>query len=75
MWDFFHKDRPGRAGLALDIMEELRAYLGDRFVISLINRKQIRVSDFHWKENGAVLLRDEGSGVYWTLGRNGNKMR
>lgn len=57
---FFHKDRPGRAGLALDIMEELRAYLGDRFVISLINRKQIRGSDFHWKENGAVLLRDEG---------------
>ena len=38
---FMHTLRPGRASLALDMMEELRAYLGDRLVLSLINRKQI----------------------------------
>ena len=38
---FYHTDRPGRASLALDIMEEFRAYLGDRFVLSLINRNMI----------------------------------
>ena len=27
-------------------MEELRAYLGDRLVLSLINRKQITIKDF-----------------------------
>ena len=55
---FFHTDRPGRAGLALDMEEEFRAYLGDRFVLSLINRKQICGSDFVQKENGAVLFSD-----------------
>ena len=48
---FLHTDRPGRAGLALDMMEELRAYLADRFVLSLINRKQVSADDFI--ENGA----------------------
>ena len=48
---FLHSDRPGRAGLALDMMEELRAYLADRFVLSLINRKQVGAEDFI--ENGA----------------------
>lgn len=57
---FFHADRPGRAGLALDIMEEFRAYLGDRFVLSLINRRQIHGDDFIQKENGAVLITDDG---------------
>lgn len=33
----FHSLRPGRISLALDVMEEFRAYLGDRFVLSLIN--------------------------------------
>ncbi|MDO4542774.1 MAG: type I-C CRISPR-associated endonuclease Cas1c [Bacillota bacterium] len=57
---FFHTDRPGRAGLALDIMEEFRSYLGDRFVLSLINRRQITAADFQQKESGAVLLEDDG---------------
>ena len=43
---FLHTLRPGRASLALDMMEELRAYLGDRLVLSLINRKQISLTDF-----------------------------
>lgn len=53
---FMHRDRPGRPSLALDLMEELRPYLGDRMVLSLINRKQISKSDFVTMENGAVYL-------------------
>lgn len=53
---FFHTLRPGRASLALDVMEELRAYLGDRLVLSLINRKQISMNDFiRQGENGIVM--------------------
>lgn len=57
---FLHCDRPGRASLALDIIEELRPVFADRFVLSLINRKEINEKDFRVKENGAVLLEEEG---------------
>lgn len=57
---FLHTDRPGRKSLALDLMEEFRSVMCDRFVLSLINLRQIRSADFTIKENGAVLLRDEG---------------
>ena len=53
---FLHRDRPGRASLALDIMEELRAYLVDRLVVSLINRKQINAEGFKTRENGGVAM-------------------
>lgn len=43
---FMHTLRPGRTSLALDMMEELRAYLGDRLVLTIINRKQITKKDF-----------------------------
>ena len=43
---FMHALRPGRTSLALDMMEELRAYLGDRLVLSMINRKQVTKQDF-----------------------------
>jgi len=56
---FFHTDRPGRVSLALDMMEELRAYLGDRFVLSIINRKQLDCNGFIKKENGGVLMTDD----------------
>jgi CRISPR-associated protein Cas1 len=56
---FLHRDRPGRPSLALDLMEELRPYLADRMVLSLINRKQICKEDFVLMENGAVLVTDE----------------
>lgn len=56
---FLHTDRPGRPGLALDIMEEFRPFLGDRLVLSLINLNQVRKSGFHNKESGAVLMDDE----------------
>ncbi|MEK4062985.1 MULTISPECIES: type I-C CRISPR-associated endonuclease Cas1c [unclassified Paenibacillus] len=57
---FLHRDRPGRPGLALDLMEELRAYMADRLALSLINRKQITSKAFIIKENGAVLLSEDG---------------
>lgn len=57
---FLHTDRPGRASLALDVMEEFRAYLADRFVLTLINREQIKPTDF--LDNGAenILMTDDG---------------
>lgn len=57
---YFHTKRPGRVSLALDMIEELRSVLADRFVLSLINRKMVTKKDFIKKENGAVLLGDNG---------------
>lgn len=57
---FLHRDRPGRPGLALDLMEELRAFLCDRLVISLVNRGQIKPDSFVRAPTGAVRLTDEG---------------
>ncbi len=51
---FLHEDRPGRPSLALDLMEEFRAGLADRLVLSLINRKQVTGDGFITRENGAV---------------------
>jgi len=56
---FLHADRPGRAGLALDLMEELRPVLADRLVLSLVNRGQLRPRDFVVEEAGGVRLTDE----------------
>lgn len=55
---FLHRDRPGRPSLALDLMEELRPVLADRLALSLINRQQIKISDFLTKETGAVELKE-----------------
>lgn len=60
---FFHTDRPGRAGMALDMMEELRAYMVDRLAITLINRKQIDSRGFEKKENESVLLNEKGRNI------------
>lgn len=56
---YLHRDRPGRSSLALDLMEEMRPYIADRLVLSLINRKQVDASGFDVKESGAVLMNDE----------------
>lgn len=56
---FLHRDRPGRPGLALDLIEELRPYLVDRLVLSLINRKQVSTSDFVITESGAVEMKED----------------
>lgn len=55
---FLHAVRPGRAALALDLMEEFRAF-ADRLVLSMINRSQLTVNDFVEREGGAVTLRDD----------------
>lgn len=56
---YLHTERPGRMSLALDLMEELRAPLADRFVLSLVNKKIVNGKDFQKKENGAVLMKEE----------------
>lgn len=55
---FLHSDRPGRAGLALDLMEELRPVLADRLTLSLINRRQVNPGDFIVEEAHGVRLTD-----------------
>ncbi len=57
---FFHKDRPGRPSLALDLMEELRPVFADRLALSLINRSQLSAKDFRKTESGAVMMTDKG---------------
>lgn len=61
---FLHTLRPGRSSLALDMLEELRAPLADRFVLSQINLGKITEKDFSIKENGAVYLSDNGRRVF-----------
>jgi CRISP-associated protein Cas1 len=56
---FLHRDRPGRLSLALDLLEEFRAAWADRFVLTLINRKQIQLNDFITEASGAVRLKDD----------------
>lgn len=56
---YLHRDRPGRFGLALDLMEELRPILADRLVLSLINLKQVRPNSFLTQETGAVTMNDD----------------
>jgi len=53
---FLHRDRSGRPGLALDLMEELRPFLADRLALSLINRNQLHGKDFEISETGAINL-------------------
>ena len=56
---FLHRDRPGRPGLALDLMEELRAYLADRLALSLVNLRQVRPEGFTRGESGGVTMDGE----------------
>ena len=56
---FLHALRPGRPSLALDLMEELRAPLADRLVLTLINRGQIKPDDFIARPGGAIHLTDD----------------
>lgn len=56
---YLHTERPGRVSLALDLIEELRPVLADRFVLSLINKKIVNGKSFKKQENGAVLMTDD----------------
>ena len=70
---FFHTLRPGRTSLALDLMEEMRAYLGDRFVLSLINKRQIAANDFLYQGEKGVLLTEKGRKTFLTAWQNRKK--
>ena len=56
---FLHQDRPGRLSLALDLLEEFRSSWADRFVLTLINWRQVQFNDFVTEASGAVRLTDE----------------
>lgn len=56
---FMHTLRPGRTSLALDMMEELRAYLSDRLVLSMINRKQVTKKDFIRQSDESFVMTDD----------------
>jgi CRISPR-associated protein Cas1 len=56
---FLHADRPGRPGLALDLMEEFRPFLADRLALSLVNLRQVQADGFVKTESGAINMDDE----------------
>ena len=61
---FYHSDRPGRMSLALDMMEELRGVMADRFVLTMINKRILNKDHFLQKESGAVFLDDDGRKLF-----------
>lgn len=61
---FLHRDRPARTSLALDLMEEMRPILADRFVLTVINNRILDANDFHTEESGAVRMTDNAA---WSL--------
>lgn len=63
---FMHTDRPGRVSLALDMIEELRPYIAERFVISLINKKQISPKGFIEKESGGIIMDKDSKTIFLT---------
>ena len=70
---FMHTLRPGRTSLALDMMEELRAYLGDRLVLSVINRKQITKKDFIRQSDDSFVMTDDCRRTILTAWQNRKK--
>jgi len=56
---FLHRDRPGRPGLALDLMEEFRPFIADRLALSLINLQQVQDRGFKKMDSGAVIMNDD----------------
>ena len=61
---FLHTDRPGRKSLALDLVEEFRAYC-DRFALTLINKRYIKAEHFDIREDGAVKLNEQGRYIFF----------
>ena len=62
---FLHRDRPGRASLALDMMEEFRP-MADRMALSLINRGQLQAKDFVVSDSGGVRMKDKARKILLT---------
>ena len=55
---FLHRDRPGRPGLGLDLMEEFRPAFADRTALALVNRNQVSRDGFPTQPGGAVHMDD-----------------
>lgn len=70
---FMHGDRPGRTSLALDLMEELRPVLSDRFILTLINTKAVQAKHFEKQKDQAVLLNEDGRKVFFQAWQNHKK--
>jgi CRISPR-associated protein Cas1 len=70
---FFHTDRPGRASLALDLVEEFRGVMADRFVLTLINKQMVDPKGFRKVESGAVLMDDDTRKQFLTHWQNRKK--
>lgn len=70
---FMHRDKPGRTSLALDLMEELRAPLADRFVLTLINTRVLQQKHFRTQADGAVWLTNDGRKVLLSAWQNRKK--
>ncbi|WWR15930.1 type I-C CRISPR-associated endonuclease Cas1c [Lachnospiraceae bacterium JLR.KK008] len=70
---FMHRDRPGRTSLALDLMEELRPVMADRFILTLINTKAIQTNHFEKQKDHAVFLNDDGRKVFFHAWQNRKK--
>ncbi|MCM1233415.1 MAG: type I-C CRISPR-associated endonuclease Cas1c [Ruminococcus flavefaciens] len=70
---FMHGDRPGRMSLALDLMEELRPILADRFILTLINTKTIQSCHFEKQKDRAVLLNGDGRKIFFNSWQNHKK--
>ena len=64
---FLHEDRSGRNSLALDILEEFRAWWIDRLVLTMINRHQISKNNFVFEVSGACSLSDEGRRKFFEM--------
>jgi CRISPR-associated protein Cas1 len=70
---FLHRDRPGRPGLALDVMEEFRPVLADRLALSLVNRRQVTAAGFEKLESGGVVMSDATRRVVLTAYQERNQ--
>jgi CRISPR-associated protein Cas1 len=53
---YLHTVRPGRAALALDLMEEFRPLFADRLALTLVNRLQLAPEDLTAEVTGAYKL-------------------
>lgn len=55
-----HTDRAGRVSLSLDLIEEFRPVLADRFVLTVINNGVLTADDFIEQEDGAIQITEDG---------------
>lgn len=70
---FLHRDRPGRKSLALDLVEELRGVIADRFVLSIINLQIVHENHFFRQEDGAIILNEEGRKIFFGMWQSKKK--